>query len=205
MWDCHTASTPCRFWARSVVSCVRPCYLPYLVTFTRRQHGQQSLRAVYLCVCVWGGGVPVRVCVCVCVWCVCGVCVCVWCVCGVWCSVLELARVLCVRQCECDSVCRRTGGGGRGGGGGWTHDESKYTTDVSMHWSVPDHINAETFNNLSTYIATPPPTPPPPHTRFFVLFLFFCWRSKSSKFATNNSNKTRRVIYSGQQSLHQRK
>ena len=34
---------------------------------------------------------------------------------------------------------------------------------------------------------------------------FFCWSSNSSKFATNNSNKTRHVIYSRQQSLHQRK
>ena len=33
---------------------------------------------------------------------------------------------------------------------------------------------------------------------------FFCWCSNSSKFVTNNSNKTRRVIYSRQQSLHQR-
>ena len=28
---------------------------------------------------------------------------------------------------------------------------------------------------------------------------FFCWCSNSSKFVTNNSNKTRRVIYSRQQ------
>ena len=34
---------------------------------------------------------------------------------------------------------------------------------------------------------------------------FFCWCSNSSKFVTNNSNKTRRVIYSRQQGLHQRK
>ena len=34
---------------------------------------------------------------------------------------------------------------------------------------------------------------------------FFCWCSDSSKFVTNNSNKTRRVIYGRQQSLHQRK
>ena len=34
---------------------------------------------------------------------------------------------------------------------------------------------------------------------------FFCWCSNSSKFVTNNSNKTRRVIYSHQQSLHQHK
>ena len=34
---------------------------------------------------------------------------------------------------------------------------------------------------------------------------FFCCRSNSSKFVTNNSNKTRRVIYSHQQSLHQHK
>ena len=34
---------------------------------------------------------------------------------------------------------------------------------------------------------------------------FFCWCSNSSKFVTNNSNKTRRVIYSRQQSLHQHK
>ena len=34
---------------------------------------------------------------------------------------------------------------------------------------------------------------------------FFCWCSDSSKFVTNNSNKTRRVIYSRQQSLHQHK
>ena len=33
----------------------------------------------------------------------------------------------------------------------------------------------------------------------------FCWCSNSSKFVTNNSNKTRRVIYSRQQSLHQHK
>ena len=32
---------------------------------------------------------------------------------------------------------------------------------------------------------------------------FFCWCSNSSKFVTNNSNKTRHVIYSRQQSLHQ--
>ena len=31
----------------------------------------------------------------------------------------------------------------------------------------------------------------------------FCWCSNSSKFVTYNSNKTRRVIYSRQQSLHQ--
>ena len=31
---------------------------------------------------------------------------------------------------------------------------------------------------------------------------FFCWCSNSSKFVTNNSNKTMRVIYSRQQSLH---
>ena len=34
---------------------------------------------------------------------------------------------------------------------------------------------------------------------------FFCWCSNSSKFVTNNSNKTRCVIYSHQQSLHLRK
>ena len=34
---------------------------------------------------------------------------------------------------------------------------------------------------------------------------FFCWCSDSSKFITNNSNKTRRVVYSRQQSLHQHK
>ena len=34
---------------------------------------------------------------------------------------------------------------------------------------------------------------------------FFCWCSNSSKFVTDNSNKTRRVIYSRQQSLHQHK
>ena len=34
---------------------------------------------------------------------------------------------------------------------------------------------------------------------------FFCWCSNSSKFVTNNSNKTKRVIYSLQQSLHQHK
>ena len=34
---------------------------------------------------------------------------------------------------------------------------------------------------------------------------FFCWCSNSSTFVTNNSNKTRRVIYSRQQSLHQHK
>ena len=34
---------------------------------------------------------------------------------------------------------------------------------------------------------------------------FFSWCSDSSKFVTNNSNKTRRVIYSRQQSLHQHK
>ena len=34
---------------------------------------------------------------------------------------------------------------------------------------------------------------------------FVCWRSNSGKFVTNNSNKTRRVIYSRQQSLHQHK
>ena len=33
----------------------------------------------------------------------------------------------------------------------------------------------------------------------------FCWCSNSSKFVTNNSNKTRRVIYIRQQSLHQHK
>ena len=32
---------------------------------------------------------------------------------------------------------------------------------------------------------------------------FCCWCSNSGKFVTNNSNKTRRVIYSCQQSLHQ--
>ena len=32
---------------------------------------------------------------------------------------------------------------------------------------------------------------------------FFCWCSNSGKFVTNNSNKTRHVIYSRQQSLHQ--
>ena len=32
---------------------------------------------------------------------------------------------------------------------------------------------------------------------------FFCWSSDSSKFVTNNSAKTRRFIYSRQQSLHQ--
>ena len=32
---------------------------------------------------------------------------------------------------------------------------------------------------------------------------FFCWCSNSGRFVTNNSNKTRRVIYSRQQSLHQ--
>ena len=35
--------------------------------------------------------------------------------------------------------------------------------------------------------------------------VFFCWCSNSSKFVRNNSNKTRRVIYSRQQSLHQHK
>ena len=35
--------------------------------------------------------------------------------------------------------------------------------------------------------------------------MFFCWCSNSSKCVTNNSNKTRRVIYSGQQSLRQHK
>ena len=34
---------------------------------------------------------------------------------------------------------------------------------------------------------------------------FFWWCSNSSKFFTSNSNKTRRVVYSRQQSLHQRK
>ena len=34
---------------------------------------------------------------------------------------------------------------------------------------------------------------------------FVSWCSNSSKFVTNNSNKTRRVIYSRQQSLHQHK
>ena len=34
---------------------------------------------------------------------------------------------------------------------------------------------------------------------------FFYWCSNSSKFVTNNSIKTRRVIYSHQQSLHQHK
>ena len=34
---------------------------------------------------------------------------------------------------------------------------------------------------------------------------FFCWSSNSCKFVTNNSSKTRRVIYSRQQSLHQHK
>ena len=34
---------------------------------------------------------------------------------------------------------------------------------------------------------------------------FFGWCSNSIKFVTNNSNKTRRVINSHQQSLHQRK
>ena len=34
---------------------------------------------------------------------------------------------------------------------------------------------------------------------------FFCWCSNSSKCVTNNSNKTRRVIYSRQESLHQHK
>ena len=34
---------------------------------------------------------------------------------------------------------------------------------------------------------------------------FFCWCSDSSKFVTNNSNKTRRFIYNRQQSLHQHK
>ena len=34
---------------------------------------------------------------------------------------------------------------------------------------------------------------------------FFCWCSNSSKFVTNNSDKTKRVIYSRQQSLHQHK
>ena len=34
---------------------------------------------------------------------------------------------------------------------------------------------------------------------------FSCWCSNSSKFVTNNSNKTRRVIYSRQESLHQHK
>ena len=38
------------------------------------------------------------------------------------------------------------------------------------------------------------------------VFLFvFCWCSNSSKCVTNNSNKTKRVIYSRQQSLHQHK
>ena len=34
---------------------------------------------------------------------------------------------------------------------------------------------------------------------------FCCWCSNSSKFDSNNSNKTRRFIYSRQQSLHQHK
>ena len=34
---------------------------------------------------------------------------------------------------------------------------------------------------------------------------FFCWCSNSSKVVTNNSNNTRHVIYSRQQSLHQHK
>ena len=34
---------------------------------------------------------------------------------------------------------------------------------------------------------------------------FFCWCSNSSKFVTNDSDKTGRVIYSRQQSLHQHK
>ena len=34
---------------------------------------------------------------------------------------------------------------------------------------------------------------------------FVQWWSNSRKFVTNNSNKTRRVIYSRQQSLHQHK
>ena len=34
---------------------------------------------------------------------------------------------------------------------------------------------------------------------------FFCWCSNSSKFVTNNSNKTRPVIHSRQQCLHQHK
>ena len=34
---------------------------------------------------------------------------------------------------------------------------------------------------------------------------FFCWCSNSSKFVTNNWNKTKRVIHSRQQSLHQHK
>ena len=34
---------------------------------------------------------------------------------------------------------------------------------------------------------------------------FFCWCSNSTKFVTNNSNKTRHIIYIHQQSLHQHK
>ena len=34
---------------------------------------------------------------------------------------------------------------------------------------------------------------------------FFCWRSNSSKFVTINSDKTTRVIYNRQRSLHQHK
>ena len=40
---------------------------------------------------------------------------------------------------------------------------------------------------------------------FCFLFCCCCWCSYSSKFVTNNSNKTRRVIYSRQQSLLQHK
>ena len=40
-------------------------------------------------------------------------------------------------------------------------------------------------------------------TSIYFLFIFLC--SNSGKFVTNNSNKTRRIIYSHQQSLHQHK
>ena len=41
--------------------------------------------------------------------------------------------------------------------------------------------------------------------QFFFFFFVFCCCSNSSRFVTNNSNKSRRIIYSRQQSLHQHK
>ena len=48
-------------------------------------------------------------------------------------------------------------------------------------------------------------TPLGPENCQLTSSFFVCWCSKTSKFVTNNSDKTRRVIYSRQQSLLQHK
>ena len=67
----------------------------------------------------------------------------------------------------------------------------------SKHWFTTS------FLQPLPYLVTPQGPENCQLTSSFLLL--FCWCSNSSRFVTNNSNKTRRVIYSRQQSLHQHK